>query len=175
MRCSAWSSLAISVCSALALAGPAATHVGVQPPFVAAGDTQTLSLTVPNERAVPMTGLTVTASSGARIVEAHPVGWHEAVGGGATWSGGSFAPGAQATFTLDVEAPDAPGAVELRIEQEYGDGETVSWTVPLTITPADEASQNLIWAAVAGVAGLLVIAATAVVAWRRRTGSLQEK
>ena len=113
MRCSGWSSLAISACSAsaLILAAPAAAHVTVVPAFVSAGDTGTLSLTAPNERDVAMTGFDITVPSEFRIVHAHPAdGWHSSVRGStAIWTEGSLAPGAEATFSLQVEGPTAPG------------------------------------------------------------------
>jgi len=76
MRCSAWSSLAISVCSALVLAVPAAGHITVVPPFVSSAGTATLTLTAPNERDEPMTGLVVTVPDGFRISRAEQgEGW----------------------------------------------------------------------------------------------------
>jgi hypothetical protein len=44
------------------------------------------------------------------------------------------------------------------------------------VTPATEgSSQNLALAAVVGLIGVLVVAAVAMLAWRRREPSLQEK
>ena len=76
MRCSAWSSLVISVCSALVLAVPAAAHVTPTPSFITADGTTSLSLTGPNERDEPMTGLVVTVPDGFRISRAEQgEGW----------------------------------------------------------------------------------------------------
>lgn len=175
MRCSGWSSLAISACSALAalaLAAPAAAHVTASPAFLPAGGEATLTLEVPNERGEPMSGLAVTAPPGFRIVHADPAGpWAAAVeGGAATWSGGSLEPGATGSFLLTLAAPVRPGPAELTAEQRYPGGETVRWPVALTVTPGAPPREHP-WLGVA--VALLGLAATAGVvglAWRRRVG-----
>ena len=50
MRCSAWSSLAFSVCSAIALAfsGAASAHVVATPTYVASGGSQNFLFSGPN-------------------------------------------------------------------------------------------------------------------------------
>jgi len=179
MRCSGWSSLAISACSALALtfAGPAAAHVVTTPAFFPAGSSGTLNLTGPNERDEPMTGFSVTVPSEFLIVHAHPApGWEASVEGAtATWTGGSLTPGSEATFALELEAPSEPGPAALEASQLYPGGEIVRWPVALTVTPATETpSQNLGWAVVTALVGLLVITGIGV-AMLRRARSLQEK
>ena len=178
MRCSGWSSLAISACSAsaLILAAPAAAHVTVVPAFVSAGDAGTLSLTAPNERGVDMTGFVVSVPSEFRIVEARSDGsWRGAVQGStATWQGGSLESGADATFTLELEGPAAPGPATIEAEQRYPGGEVVRWPVALTVTPFTESPpQNLGWALVTALVGLVVIAGIGV-AIVRRARSVQE-
>ncbi len=137
MRCSAWSSLAISVCSALLLAVPAAAHVTTMPSFITADGTTSLSLTGPNERGEPMTGFAVTVPAELRIVEAQPMGaWRGDVDGRtATWTGGSLAPEAEATFTLQLEASVEPGTLKLEAEQLYSGGAVVRWPIALTVVP----------------------------------------
>jgi len=177
MRCSAWSSLAISVCSALVLARPAVAHVTSVPTFLAAASTETVSLTGPNERDEPMTGFSVTVPHDFRIVAARSAaGWRgEVHGASAIWRGGSLAPEAEATFTLEVEAPSEPGPAQLEAVQRYPGGDVVTWDVGLTVTPESEASsQNLGLAVLTAVVGLGVLAAIGV-AVVRRTRSLQEK
>ena len=50
MRCSGWSSLAISVCSALVLAAPAAAHVVATPGFLPSESSESITFEAPNER-----------------------------------------------------------------------------------------------------------------------------
>jgi hypothetical protein len=174
MRCSGWSSLAISVCSAIALlsAAPGRAHVIPFPSIVAAGDSQLVELSFPNERDRTMVGFSVAAPTGLEIVHAHAAeGWQESFDGSrATWQGGSLAPEAATTFSVELRAETAPGPVELEAEQLFDDGAKVDWPVALTVTPAaKEPSQNLALAGVVGLIGLLVVAMVVVLAWRRRT------
>ena len=101
MRCSGWSSLAISVCSAIALvsAGPGVAHVLPFPSFIPAGDAQLVELSFPNEHDRTMVGFSVAAPTTLEIVHAHPAeGWQETFDGSrATWRGGSLAPEAATT------------------------------------------------------------------------------
>jgi len=176
MRCSGWSSLAISVCStvavALALPGSAAAHIVATPPFLASGSSESVSFTGPNERGDPMTSFAMTVPTGIEIAHAHEVeGWDASIEGStAVWSGGSLAPDGEIAFGLTLEADAEPGVVELQAEQRYPDGAVVSWPVALTITPADDsASQNLALAGVVALIGLLAVAAIGLLAWRRRS------
>ncbi len=176
MRCSGWSSLAISVCSGigLALAAPGAAHVIPFPSFIPAGDSQLVELSFPNERDRTMVSFSVTAPPALEIVHAHPAeGWQETFDGSrATWRGGRLAPETAMTFSVELRAESEPGAVELEAVQLFDDDATVEWPVALTVTPAtEEPSQNLGLAGVIGVIGLLVIAAVGVLAWRRRAES----
>lgn len=162
----------------LALAAPATAHIEAVPPFLAAGDSETISLTVPNERDAPMTGFRVVVPSDFRIVAARPAeGWSaEVKGASANWHGGSLSPGAETTFTLEVEAPTEPGPATLEAEQHYPDEAVARWAVYLTVTPAAETpSQNLGWAVVAAVLGLLALTAFGIFVWRRRSAPLQER
>jgi uncharacterized protein YcnI len=177
MRCSGWSSLAILVCSALVLAVPAAAHVYPTPSYVPGGKTSTLALSVPNERDVPMSAVTLTVPEGFRVVGAQPAGgWTAAVTDrSATWSGGELPGRGTANLTVELEAPAEPGSVSLLAEETYPDGGVVRWPVAVTVVPGDEASQNLRAALVVGILGLLVITALALLLRRRRPRSLQEK
>jgi uncharacterized protein YcnI len=171
MRCSGWSSLAISVCSALLLAAPAAAHVIAQPAFLPSGSSASISFSGPNERDAPMTGFSLTAPDGIVLEHAHKVdGWDESLQGStATWSGGSLAPDVEETFGATMEAEAKPGVIQMTAEQHYDDGSVVTWPVALTITPEeDNPSQNLALAGVVGLLGLLVVVAIAMLAWRRR-------
>jgi uncharacterized protein YcnI len=174
MRCSGWSSLAISVCSvvALVLAAPAAPHVVAMPAFLPSGSSESISFSGPNERDAPMTAFSLTVPDGLVIEHAHEVdGWSESLEGStATWTGGSLAPDVEETFGATIDAEAEPTALRVTAEQRYDDGSVVTWPVALTITPAEDTpSQNLALAAVIGLLGLLVVAAIAMLAWRRRS------
>jgi uncharacterized protein YcnI len=181
MKCSGWSSRAISACiglvSGLVLAAPAAAHVIASPTYVPGGDTSTIMLSVPNERGEPMTGVIITVPQGFRIVSADPVGeWNPTVQGmTATWAGGGLPGNATANVTLALQAPKEPGAVTLLAEETYGDGGIVRRPVALTVVPGAKPSQNLGTALVVGILGLLVVTTLVVLRRQRRARSLQEK
>jgi len=178
MRCSGWSSLAISVCSALALVAPAGAHVIAMPQFVASGSTATISLSSPNERDVPMTGFTVTAPGGFVIKHAHASGvWESTIRGSTvSWTGSSVPVGGETEFGIDLEAKREPGPAELQTEQLYPGGAIVRWPVGITVVPgAESTSQNLALVGVVGLIGLFVVAAVGAFAWRRRSAPLQER
>jgi hypothetical protein len=61
--------------------------------------------------------------------------------------------------------------------QLYPSGETVKWPASLTVVPGpeDERSQSLAWALAAVIAGLVVVAGVAVLAWRRRPATPEER
>jgi uncharacterized protein YcnI len=175
MRCSGWSSLAISVCSVaavvLVLAAPAAAHVIATPSFLASKSSESITFEAPNERSDPMTSFTLTAPEGIEIEHAHPVdGWEGTVEDGvATWMGGSLAAGDTTDFGATLKANAEPGVVTLAARQNYDSGATVEWSVSLTVTPAAESpSENLALASIVGLVGVLVVIAVALLAWRRR-------
>ena len=174
MRCSGWSSLAISVCSALALvlAGPAAAHVVATPTFLPSGSSRPVTFSGPNERDDPMISFVLTVPDGLVIQHAHEIeGWDESVDGStATWLGGPLAPRQEVAFGITLEADVEPGVVDVQADQRYRDGSVVRWPVALTITPAEESpSENLALAGIVGLIGVLVVAAVGMVAWRRRS------
>ncbi len=91
-------------------------------------------------------------------------------------SAGRSPPTTEIGFGITLEADVDPGIVELQAEQRYPDGSQVSWPVALTITPEDESpSQNLALAGVIGLIGVLLVVAVAMLAWRRRGRTLQER
>ena len=172
MKCSGWSSLAISACSALLLAAPAAAHVVATPAGLPSESSRSIDLAGPNERNDPMTGFRVTAPSGLVIEHAHPVdGWDATSDDSiATWTGGSLAPDAEETFGITLAADAEPGILELTAEQLYSDGAVVPWRVAIQVLPEEESpSQNLALAGVVGLIGVLLVVAIAMLAWRRRS------
>ena len=175
-RPSLWLAVAIA---ALALALPARAHVVASPTFLASGATETIELSTPNERDAPMTSFVVTVPSELEIVGAEETeGWSAAVDGRvASWSGGSLPPKLSETFGLRVRATAEPGPVELDAEQRYADGK-IRWPVSLTIVPGAGSSSSGGSGLVIGViiaVGVLVTAAIAALAWRRRGRPLQER
>ena len=171
MRCSGWSSLAISVCSALVLAGGACAHVVPEPAFLPSGSSDSITFVGPNERDAPMIAFELTVPAGVAIEHAHEVeGWDESFDGStATWLGGPLAPSEEIAFGITLKAEAEPGVVDLQAEQRYPDGGVVSWPVALTITPSTEnPSQNLALAGVVALVGVLAAVAVAMLAWRRR-------
>jgi hypothetical protein len=174
MRFSAWSSLAISVCSGLALfvAGPASAHVIAMPTYVPSRSSQVIVFSGPNERQKTMTTFRLDAPTGLEIEHAHPVdGWTEKfTTATATWTGGSLAPRADVPFRLTLKATAQPGILNVKAEQRYPDGGIVSWSVPITVVPAEESpSQNFAMAGVVGLIGVLIVIVLAMLAWRRRS------
>jgi uncharacterized protein YcnI len=175
MRCSGWSSLAISACSgvtvALVLAAPAAAHVVATPTFLPSKSSESINFEVPNERSEPMTSFTLFPSDGIAIEHAHPTeGWDGTIeDGAATWTGGSLAASATTYFGATLKADAEPGVVNVAARQGYDSGAVVEWTVSLTVTPAAESpSENFALAGVVGLIGVLVVVAVAMLAWRRR-------
>ena len=165
----------------LAGASPAVAHIGVTPGLLVVGDTQMLSLSVHNDLDRPMTGMSVMAPTGVRILRAG--GEWEAVieNGVATWSGAPLAANTGATFELDLAvASSTPvGPIQLQAAQLYPKGGSLPWPIPVTVIPgtrAAEASSDATYVALFLI-GVLVLASIGTVAWlkRRRGGSLQEE
>lgn len=160
---------------ALLAVGPAGAHLTPEPSFVAAGSEQRLVLTVHNDRDATMTGFRLTVPAGFRILAAGSEGgWSEAVEGArATWTGGVLEPLEPVVFEVDVAvAALEPGTVELRGDQLYEDGESVSWPVSLTVVPPGDETESVAvtWTAIAILAllGALLVATFGLVFWQRR-------
>lgn len=163
---------------ALATAASVGAHIGVTPGLLVVNETQALHLSVHNDLDRPMTGLTVMASSGLRIVATSADdAWQDVVEDGTvTWTGGPLAPNTGKSFALDVEvgADTQPGPVQLQAEQLYPGGGSLPWQIPVTVLPAEEESQALTWEIV-GVVALLATGGIALLALRRRGRTLQER
>ena len=179
MRCSGWSSLAISACSALVLAGSASAHIVPTPGFLPSESSRSIELAGPNERDEPMTGFRITAPAGLVVEHAHDAeGWTASSDGSAAeWTGGSLDANVEQVFGITLRADAEPGVLELTAEQLYADGSVASWPVGITVTPAEESpSQNLVIAGVVALIGVLAVVAIALLAWRLRSrDTLQEK
>ena len=127
----------MSTCLMLAVSAPAWAHVVVSPEEVAAGDYETLTVSVPTEKEVPTTEIRVEVPEGFLLSGVQPVpGWEHAFeedGGvitAVTWSGGEIGPREFQQFLVQAQAPEEPGEYPWRAFQTYGDGSVVEWTGP---------------------------------------------
>ena len=127
----------LSICTMLAVSAPAWAHVVVSPEEVAAGDYETLTVSVPTEKEVPTTKVGVEVPEGFLLSGVQPVpGWEYAFeedGGvitAVTWSGGEIGPREFQQFLVQAQAPEEPGEYPWRAIQTYGDGSVVEWTGP---------------------------------------------
>ena len=121
----------------LAVSAPAWAHVVVSPEEIAAGDYETLTISVPTEKEVPTTKIRVEVPDGFLLSGVQPMpGWEysfEEDGGvitAVTWSGGEIGPREFQQFLVQAQAPEKPGDYSWRAFQTYGDGNVVEWTGP---------------------------------------------
>jgi hypothetical protein len=153
---------------------PASAHLVTDPSFMAAGSTERLVLTVHNDREETMTGFRLTVPAGFRILSSGGEdGWSRAVEGSrATWTGGALPALEPVVFEVEVQATGVePGVAELRGDQLYADGESLTWPVPLTVVPpGGEPESSLGGQAIAtlSILGALVVATFGLVVWQRR-------
>jgi hypothetical protein len=75
---------------------------------------------------------------------------------------------------MAVDEAAAAGPVRLEADQLYADNGKRPWPISLTVVPADEDSQLVIWASVAGIF-VLATAAIIAVAVLRQGRTLQER
>lgn len=165
------------VAAALVAAAPAGAHVVVVPAALADGATTRVELDVPNERAEPMTALTVELPAGLAVERAEaPSGWlAQTEERRVTWSGGSLEPGAAARFPVEIRTDRPAGQVTLVASQRYPDGASVRWDAPVTVLPAtgdDAPSSHLGWAIGAAALGLLLVAGSLGLVHRLRRRAL---
>jgi hypothetical protein len=169
------------LCATLALlawAGAVRAHPTVAPTFVTAGGRGTVTFVAPNERQTPQTGFSVTVPPELEIMAggASDVGWPGTVRGStASWSGCCVAPGAVASFSVDVRAANAPGDVRVEVRQLYPNGERVRWPLPLTVLPGEKQSGSALTVLLVAGLGLVVTVGLVVLVWRRRSPPLQER
>ena len=129
--------VALSTCTMLAVSAPAWAHVVVSPEEIAAGDYETLTVSVPTEKEVPTTKIRVEVPEGFLLSGVQPVpGWEHAFeedGGvvtAVTWSGGEIGPREFQQFLVQAQAPERAGEYPWRAFQTYGDGSVVEWIGP---------------------------------------------
>jgi len=128
----------------LAVTSVLSAHAVVFPPEAPTGAYQKYVLRVPNERAFPTTGVTITFPSGVRVISFDDVpGWAleptpagEGAYAAATWTG-TLGVGRFVEFGFIGVNPGEPTTLKWDVVQTYGDGTEVAWTGPAdSATPA---------------------------------------
>jgi uncharacterized protein YcnI len=164
MRFSAWSSLSISVCSALALAAPAAAHLSVNPSQIHTGELGDITFSIPNaDDAIGVDHVTLGIPGDFQLddAEAKP-GWTQSrTAQGITWSGGRIPLGQYATFSIRGTAPAEAQTVLFNVLVGDRTGKTLTYRVGLDVTAAlgqDKGARTLGKAAL-GVAILAAVLA----------------
>jgi uncharacterized protein YcnI len=164
MRFSAWSSLSISVCSALALAAPAAAHLSVNPNLIHTGQLADVTFSIPNAddpMGVDHVTLGIPADFQLDDAEAKP-GWTQSRTGQAiTWSGGRIPKGQYATFSIRGTAPAKPETVLFNVLVGDRTGKTITYRVGLGVigTAAEDKGARTLGKAALGVAVLAAVLA----------------
>jgi uncharacterized protein YcnI len=149
MRFSAWSSLSISVFSALALAAPAGAHLSIDPAKVVKGQAVDLVFSVPNEDdAIGVDHVTLGIPQDFQLddVEAKP-GWTQSrTGQAVTWSGGLIPKGTFARFSIRGTAPAKVETVLFNVLVGDRTGKSITYRVGLDVTSGvnhDEGARTL--------------------------------
>jgi uncharacterized protein YcnI len=167
MRFSAWSSLGISVCSALVFAAPAAAHLSIEPAKVHTRQLVDLVFSVPNEDdAIGVDHVTLGIPQDFELddAEAKP-GWTQSRTGQAiTWSGGLIPKGTFARFSIRGTAPAKVETVLFNVLVGDRTGKSITYRVGLDVTATsgqDRGARTLGKAAlgVAIVAAILALGA----------------
>ena len=167
MRFSAWSSLGISVCSALVFAAPAAAHLSVNPSRLHTGQLADITFSIPNsDDAIGINHVTLGIPADFQLddAEAKP-GWTQSRTGQAiTWSGGNIPKNQFATFSIRGTAPSKVETVLFNVLVGDRTGKSITYRVGLDITAdsnQDKGARTLGKAAlgVAIVAAILALGA----------------
>jgi uncharacterized protein YcnI len=167
MRFSAWSSLSISVCSALVFAAPAAAHLSLNPSRIHTGQLADIAFSIPNaDDAIGINHVTLGIPADFQLddAEAKP-GWTQSRTGQAiTWSGGNIPKNQFATFSIRGTAPLKVETVLFNVLVGDRTGKSITYRVGLDITAdsnQDKGARTLGKAAlgVAIVAAILALGA----------------
>jgi uncharacterized protein YcnI len=164
MRFSAWSSLSISVCSALVLAAPAAAHLSVNPSRIHTGELVDVTFSIPNEDdAIGIDHVTLGIPADFQLddAEAKP-GWTQSRTGQAiTWSGGHIPNHQFATFSIRGTAPSKAETVLFNVLVGDRTGKSITYRVGLDVTATSDQDKG---ARTLGKAALGVAIVAAVLA-----------
>lgn len=123
------SAVFLSACLLLIVSGVAWAHVEVSPGEVEPGATRTFTVSVPTEKDIPTTRVSLQIPQGVEVgsVDA-PSGWQGAVEGGSiVWSGGEIGAGESQEFAFEATLPDRAGTYAWPASQTYQDGSVVEW------------------------------------------------
>jgi hypothetical protein len=158
------------------VAAPVAAHVTVIPISAEQNVATPLELEAPNERAQPMTGLTLDVPASVELLAAGaPLGWRVATAAHrAAWSGGALGREQAARFPVTLRPRGQAGTIRLTAVQRYEDGATVTWRPLLTVLPASgEAapSSHVERALVAAGVGIVLVAGSLLLVHRLRRRS----
>ncbi len=180
MRCSGWSSLAISVSSAVAalsLAAPAGAHLSINPDTVRTGALVDLVFSVPD--AADTAGIdqvTIRAPSEFVLDDGEAVaGWTQSRAGQTlTWKGGNIPLRQYARFGLRGTAPAQAGTVLFNVLVGDRTGKSITYRVGVTVVahgPRDSGARSLgkaaLVVAVVGAGLALIALFVALYVWLR--------
>ena len=171
MRFNVWSSLVISVCSALVFASAASAHLSIDPQRVQPSAEVDLVFSVPNEDdavGVDHVTLGIPADFELDDAEAKP-GWTQSRTGQAiTWSGGLIPKGQFARFTIRGTAPAKTETVLFNVLVGDRTGKSITYRVGLDVAPLttkDKSARSLAQAALVIAIVAAVLALVALFAW----------
>ena len=166
MKCSAWSSLVISVCSALVFAGAASAHLSIDPQRVSPGAEVDLVFSVPNEDdAVGVDHVTLGIPADFELDDAEAKsGWTQSrTGQAVTWSGGMIPKGSSRASRSGARRRRSPRRSLFNVLVGDRTGKSITYRVGLDVAATstkDSSARSLANAA-------LVIAIVAALARAR--------
>jgi uncharacterized protein YcnI len=149
MRFSGWSSLAISVCSALIFAAPAGAHLSINPDTVRAGALVDLVFSVPNaDDPNGIDHVTIGAPQVFLLDDGESItGWTQArTGQSVTWTGGNIPPRQFARFTIRGTVPEQAGTVLFNVLVGDRTGKSITYRVGVGVVahgPRDNGARSL--------------------------------
>ena len=149
MRFSGWSSLAISVCSALIFAAPAGAHLSINPDTVRTGALVDLVFSVPNaDDPNGIDRVTIGAPQAFVLDDGESItGWTQSrTGQTVTWTAGNIPPREFARFTIRGTAPEQAGTVLFNVLLGDRTGRSVTYRVGVGVVahgPRDNGARSL--------------------------------
>ena len=155
MRFSGWSSLAISVCSALVFAAPAGAHLSVNPDTVQTGALVDLVFSVPNaDDPNGIDHVTIKAPQAFVLDDGEAVaGWTQSRNGQVlTWTGGRIPLREYARFGIRGTAPLQAQTVLFNVLVADRTGKSITYVIGLGVVahgPRDSGARTLGKAALA--------------------------